>query len=190
MDNQQKKILVAGYGGQGIVAIGNVISRAGMIEGKNVTGMVSYGAEMRGGTANAAVIVSDEEISSPIVTYPNVAIVMNQPSLDRFEPDVSKGGLIVMNESMTHRSLKRGDLEKISVPATDIANEMGNLKVANIVILGAFIKHTGLLKLESIEQALRDLFGAKKPEMVELNIKALHAGAERSRYEAPQAVEA
>jgi len=187
MDNQ-KKITVAGFGGQGIVAIGNVISRACLVEDKNVTTMVSYGAEMRGGTANSSVIVSDEEISSPIVNKPNVAIIMNQPSLDRFEPTLEPGGVIVVNESMTHRDVNRDDLAKIYVRATDIANEMGNLKVANIVILGAFIKHTGLLKMESVEQGLRELFGAKKPELVELNIKALHAGAERSRCQAPQTV--
>jgi len=186
--NNQKKIIVAGFGGQGIVAIGSVISRACVVEGKNVTTMVSYGAEMRGGTANSSVIVSDDEIASPIVTKPDIAIVMNHPSLERFEPTVEPGGLVVVNESMAHREVNRGDLEKIYVPATDIANELGNLKVGNIVILGALIKHAGLLKMESVEQGLRELFGAKKPELVELNIKALHAGAERSRYEAPQAV--
>lgn len=183
MSRKETKIITAGFGGQGIVVVGNVIARACVIEDKNVTGMVSYGAEMRGGTANATVIVSDEEIASPYVVKPDIGIFLNQPSVDRFEKFIEKGGWILANTSMIQRLPVRDDLEKIFVPATEIAHEMGNLRVSNIVALGAFIEHTKLLKMSSIEEGLRELFGAKNPKIVDLNIKALYAGAKRSHYE-------
>ena len=184
MDKQQAKIIMAGFGGQGIVVIGNIIARACVVEDKNVTGMVSYGAEMRGGTANATVVVSDEEIASPYVVHPTHAIILNHPSLGRFEPDVVEGGLILLNTSLMQRDVERNDLQQIKIAATEIAHELDNLRVANIVALGAFIQHTGLLKMQSIKQGLKDLFGEKKPALVELNLKALAAGAERSVFEA------
>ena len=184
MDKQQAKIIMAGFGGQGIVVIGNIIARACVVEDKNVTGMVSYGAEMRGGTANATVVVSDEEIASPYVVHPTHAIILNHPSLGRFEPDVVEGGLILLNTSLMQRDVERNDLQQIMIAATEIAHELDNLRVANIVALGAFIQHTGLLKMQSIKQGLKDLFGEKKPALVELNLKALAAGAERSVFEA------
>ena len=180
MNKQQARITIAGFGGQGVVVAGNIIARAAVIEQKNVVGMVSYGAEMRGGTANASVIVSDDEIASPFVVSPNYAIILNQPSLDRFEPILTEGGLILCNTSLTNRSVKRVDIDSILVNATDIAHEIGNLKVANIVALGAFIGHTRILEMESIEQALKDLFISKKPKLVDLNIRAFQAGFQRS----------
>ena len=184
MDKQQAKIMMAGFGGQGIVVIGNIIARACVIEDKNVTGMVSYGAEMRGGTANATVVVSDQEIASPYVIHPTHAIILNHPSLDRFEPEVVEGGLVLLNTSLMQREVERKDVQQIKIAATEIAHEFGNLRVANIVALGAFIRHTGMLKMQSIEQGLKDLFGEKKPTLVELNLKALAAGAERSVFDA------
>ena len=174
---------MAGFGGQGIVVIGNIIARACVIEDKNVTGMVSYGAEMRGGTANATVVVSDQEIASPYVVHPTHAIILNHPSLDRFEPDIVEGGLVLLNASLMQRDIERKDLRKIKIAATEIAHELGNLRVANIVALGAFIQHTGLVKMQSIEQGIKDLFAAKKPTLVDLNLKALAAGSERSVFE-------
>lgn len=189
MDKQLAKIMMAGFGGQGIVVIGNIIARACVIEDKNVTGMVSYGAEMRGGTANATVVISDEAIASPYVVHPTHAIILNHPSLDRFEPDIVPGGLVLVNTSLMQRAVEREDLAQIQIAATEIAHELGNLRVANIVALGAFVHHTKLLKMESVEQGLSDLFSAKNPKLVELNLKALQAGAERSVYE-PAAVRA
>jgi len=180
MDRQETRIIIAGFGGQGIVVIGNVIARAAVNENKNAVGMVSYGAEMRGGTANASVVISDEEIFNPFVANPDVAIVLNQPSLDRFEPQVKKDGLILMNTSMIKRGPQRTDIKCIKVDATQIAQEIGNLRVANIVSVGAFIKHTNLLSMNSIEQAIKDLFSNKAPKLVEINLKALHTGAEQS----------
>ena len=180
MDGHESRIVIAGFGGQGIVVMGNILARAGVIEGKNVVGMVCYGAEMRGGTANATVIVSDQEIASPFVNFPNMAIILNGPSLERFEPLLTKDGLILTNTSMIKRDPQRSDLTSIKIDASQTAHEIGNLKVANIVSVGAFIKHTNLLKMTSIEQAVSDLFMHKDPKLVELNHKALHAGAERS----------
>ncbi len=180
MDKQQANIIMAGFGGQGIVVIGNIIARACVIENKNVTGMVSYGAEMRGGTANATVIISDEEIACPFVTHPTHAIFLNHPSLERFEPDIVAGGLMLLNTSLTQRPPQRDDLQRIEITATEIAHELGNLRVANIVALGAFVHHTKLVSMESIKQGLQDLFGSKKPELVTLNLNALQTGAERS----------
>ncbi|MBC8378316.1 MAG: 2-oxoacid:acceptor oxidoreductase family protein [Planctomycetes bacterium] len=180
MNKHQANILMAGFGGQGIVVIGNIIARACVIENKNVTGMVSYGAEMRGGTANATVIISDEDIACPFVTHPTHTIFLNHPSLERFEPDIVDGGLMLLNTSLMQRPPERDDLQRIEIAATDIAHELGNLRVANIVALGAFVHHTKLVSMESIMQGLQDLFGSKKPELVSLNLKALQTGAERS----------
>jgi 2-oxoglutarate ferredoxin oxidoreductase subunit gamma len=174
------KLVIAGFGGQGIVLVGNVIARACVIENKNVAGMVAYGAEMRGGTAYATVVVSDQEIGSPCVEHPDTAIILNQPSLDKFEPDIRPAGLILLNTSMTQRPLKRRDLNRIEVPATNIALGLGNIKVANVVALGAFIEHTRLLTMKSIEQGLHDLFSAKNPQLLTLNVKALYQGAAQS----------
>lgn len=181
MKKKEKRILIAGFGGQGIVVVGNIIARAAVIEDRQVVGMVCYGAEMRGGTANATVIVSDEAISNPVVTHPDIAVILNQPSLDRFEPLVNAGGILLVNTSMTNRSPRRTDLNVIEVDASRVAHEIGNLKVANIVTLGALIEHTGLLTIESIKQGISDLFSSKNPKLIEINMQALQAGAKQSR---------
>ena len=178
MESNEIKIINAGFGGQGVVLIGNVLARAAVIEGKNITGMVSYGAEMRGGTANSSVIISDEEIASPFVQTPDIAIVMNQPSLDKFEPTIKPGGTIIVNTSMTLHPVGRSDLTVGLIDATNIARQIGNVRVANIVALGAFIKTTKLLSAESINKAIRDLFSTKKAELVDLNLKAFSMGLE------------
>ncbi len=173
--------MIAGFGGQGIVVIGNLIARACVIEKKNVAGMVAYGAEMRGGTAYATVIVSREEIGNPFVEHPDIAVILNQPSLDKFESDVQPQGLVLLNTSMTQRPLKRTDLTRIEVDATRVAQSLGNLKVANVVALGALVRHSGLFAIESVEKSLTDLFSSKNPKLIALNIEALRAGAEQSR---------
>ena len=175
----QKKITIAGFGGQGVVLAGNIIARACILEGKNVTGMVSYGVEMRGGTANASIVISDKEIASPVVESPDIAIILNQPSLDKFEDTISKDGLVIMNSSLTERDLNRSDLDYVKIKATDLANDMGDVRAANIAALGCFIEKTKLLKMESIERAINDAFKSKKKGLAELNIKALHKGAEQ-----------
>lgn len=177
MDDKSTHIMIAGSGGQGVVVVGNLIARGCVIEGKNVSGWVAYGAEMRGGTANATVIVSDEEIACPFVETPDMAILLNQPSLERFEGDIAAGGLALLNTSMIQRAVEREDLEQVHLAATELAHGLGNLKVANIIALGAFIAHTQVLKMDSIRQAIGDLFASKNPKMVELNLKALEIGA-------------
>jgi 2-oxoglutarate ferredoxin oxidoreductase subunit gamma len=177
--DQEIKIIIAGYGGQGVVAAGNVIARACVIEGKNVTGMVSYGAEMRGGTANSTIVISDIEIASPVVEKPDIAVVMNQPSLDKFEPLLLPGGLAIVNTSLADRPVRRQDVRVAKIDASQIAHELGNVRVANIVALGAFIKKTNLLKPTSVQQAIADLFTTKKAELIELNLRALAEGMAR-----------
>ena len=179
MSNHETKIIIAGFGGQGVVVEGNIIARACLIEDKNVCGMVSYGAEMRGGTANATVVISDEEIASPFVDRPDVVIIMNQPSLDKFEDMIISGGLAVMNTSLVDRDVRRDDLETAKIDASKIAREIGNVRVANIVALGAFIEKTKLLEAASLSKALEDLFSSKKAELVEINKKALYEGAKQ-----------
>lgn len=177
MDDNSTHITIAGSGGQGVVVVGNLIARACVIEGKNVSGWVAYGAEMRGGTANATVIVSEEEIACPFVETPDMAIILNQPSLERFEGDIAEGGMVLLNRSMIQRPVERTDLEQVHLSATELAHGLGNLKVANIVALGAFIDYSQVLKMDSVRQAIRDLFASKNPTMIELNLKALEIGA-------------
>lgn len=180
MHNNEAKIIIAGFGGQGVVLSGNILARAGMAEDKHVTGMVSYGAEMRGGTANSTIVISDSDIASPFVVNPNIAIILNQPSLDKFEEKLLPNGLVVINTSMISREIKRNDLEVVKIAATDIANKLGDVRVTNIVALGALIKQSGLLKTESVLHAIEDLFLSKKPKLVEINKKAFQEGADNS----------
>ena len=176
MVNKHTKIIIAGFGGQGVVLAGNILARAAVMENKHVTGMVSYGAEMRGGTANSTVIISDKKIASPLVVTPDVAIILNQPSLDKFEPSIAENGLAVINTSLVSQPGSRDDIDRVNIEASDIANSLGNKRTANIVILGAFIKKTNLLKPESVIRAIEELFSSKKPALVEVNIKAFSAG--------------
>ncbi len=181
MTDTEIKIKVAGHGGQGVVLAGNVLARACMIEGKYVTGMVSYGVEMRGGTANATLVISDQEISSPVVVYPNLAIILNQPSLDKFEPVITPGGFVILNTSMTQRDVEREDLNLAMIDATEIAKGLGESRVANIVALGACIGATELLHPDSIRQSIEDLFQKKNRQMTEINLQAFNQGLQNVR---------
>lgn len=182
------KIVIAGFGGQGVVLAGNLIARGCMIESRNVTGMVSYGVEMRGGTANSTVIVSDERIASPVVGRPGAAIILNQPSLDKFEPVIEDGGAVVINTSLVKRSVERNDLDVFEIAATNIARELGSERFANIVALGAFIAKTRVLEKESVLQAVKDLFNQKKPELVKVNVQAFERGFGMVEQEAASGV--
>ena len=173
----EQKIMIAGFGGQGIILAGNVIAQAALIENKKVAAMVSYGAEVRGGTANCTVVISDEEIASPVVETPTIAIILNQPSLDKFENDVVKNGLIVLNSSLVQREVKRKDIEVLKLPATELANGLGNKKVANLILIGAFIKKTNLLDINKVLEILPKAFPKSKQDLVEINRQALLKGA-------------
>lgn len=176
--NKMQKIIISGFGGQGVVLASNVLAQTALAENKNITAMVSYGAEMRGGTAHCMITISDGEIASPVFEKPNMVLVLNQPSLDKFEDKVEKDGLMVLNSSLTERDPKRTDIESIKIPATAIATELGNVKIANMVLLGAFIQKTKLLDLNKTIEILPKSFPKNKQDLIEINIKALKKGAE------------
>lgn len=176
--DRETEIIIAGFGGQGVVVAGKIIAQACIYEGKNVTAMVSYGAEMRGGTANCTLVVSDGEITSPIVEKADIALLLNQPSLDKFGGDVVKGGLVIFNRSLIEDDPQFAGVKVVPVRASEEAVKLGSVRVANIVCLGALARETGLLKLESIGKALVEVFGDKGAKVVELNKRALQAGAE------------
>ena len=165
----QKSIIIAGSGGQGILFLGRMLTSASMLERKEVTWFPSYGAEMRGGTANCTVIISDEMIGSPVVMMPDILIVMNRASLDRFLPSLRKKGELFYDSSLITEKLARKDITAVPVPATNIAGDMGNPKSANMVMLGAFIAKTGLLKRSSIFRIFDNVADPRKIEAFRAN---------------------
>lgn len=173
-----EEIIIAGFGGQGIMLIGRLIAYAGMLEGKKVAWMPSYGPEMRGGTANCTVIVSSEEVASPVVPNPGTIIVMNKPSLDKFEITVKKDGLIILNDSLIKQEVKRKDVKVIRVPANEIADQLGSLKIANMVMLGAYVQKSRVVKMETVIQALEKALSGRNQTLLELNKQALKKGGE------------
>jgi len=175
------KTVFAGFGGQGVLMMGYIFAHAVMTEEKNVTFMPSYGAEVRGGTANCTVAVSNEEIASPIASSPEYLVVMNTPSLARFQSSVKAGGTVFINETMVTRAPSRTDVDVIAVPASRIAEELGDARAANIVMLGAFTAATGLVSLRTAAESVNEVFGGKKKELIELNHRALQIGADHVR---------
>jgi 2-oxoglutarate ferredoxin oxidoreductase subunit gamma len=173
-----EKIIIAGFGGQGVILAANVLAQTALEENKNIAAMVSYGAEMRGGTAHSAITISDGEIYSPIIENPTAIIILNQPSLDKFEDKVQKNGLIVLNESLVNRDVRRKDLEVVKVKATELAGELGNTKVANLILIGAFLKKTKLLSLDTVLENLVNYFPKSKQNLIDINKQALRKGAE------------
>lgn len=171
------EIIMAGFGGQGIMLIGQLLTYAGMLENKQVSWIPSYGPEMRGGTANCSVIVADEPIGAPIVSEPTALVAMNLPSLDKFESQLQPGGIVIINSSLIERTARRKDITSYLVPANAIAAELGNPRVANMVVLGALIAATGTVSAESVLNAFAKMF-AKKPELLSINEQAVKRGAE------------
>jgi 2-oxoglutarate ferredoxin oxidoreductase subunit gamma len=170
------KTVFSGFGGQGIVMMGYLLATAGMVEDKNVTCLPSYGAEVRGGTANCTVVISTEEIASPVASEPEYAVLMNNPSLIRFQNQVQSGGTILLNSSMIEARPVRGDLQIYEVPASDLAKQLGQDKVTNMVMLGALIKKSGMVSVETLVRVLRDTFSSRNPGIVKLNKSALMQG--------------
>jgi len=170
------EIIFAGFGGQGILSMGQIISYAAMIEEKEVSWMPSYGPEMRGGTANCTVIVSGSRISSPIVSTYDSAIVLNQPSLDKFEKCVKKGGLLIYEESRIINPPTRDDIEVISIPANEEALKLNMKKVANMILVGAFLEKRPLVKAENILKALKKVLPERHHHLIPVNEKALTIG--------------
>lgn len=171
------KYVFAGSGGQGVLFIGKVMAQAGMNAQKHVTWIPAYGPEMRGGTANCSVIVSDKKIGSPTVGQPDIVVAMNKVSYEKFLPKMQEGGTMYVNSSIVPELPGRGNVRIIRIPVSDIAHEMGKTNVANIVMLGAMQALSAVLPDEIVEQALTEL-GGKKPELAELNLRALNAGRE------------
>ena len=169
------KTIFAGFGGQGVLSMGLILARAAMKEGRNVTYLPSYGAEVRGGTANCTVAISDEEIASPVASSPEFVIAMNQPSMVRFQHELQSGGVFLLNSSLITAEVTRGDIEVVKLPANTIAEEMGNLRSANMVMLGTFIKKSGLVKLDTFSEVLKEAFGGKG-KVLAANKEALLAG--------------
>jgi 2-oxoglutarate ferredoxin oxidoreductase subunit gamma len=162
----QNETLIAGFGGQGVLFAGKVLAHAALELGMEVTWFPSYGPEMRGGTANCTVIFSDEEIGSPQVLYPKSVIVMNQPSFDKYEDMVRTDGYMIVNTSMTNREVKRKDIHAVCLPATEIAETIGDKRLTNIVLLGALIKKSNFFGQAEMENALQKSLGGKKGELV------------------------
>jgi len=169
------KTIIAGFGGQGVLSIGLSLTQAAMLEGRYVTYLPSYGAEVRGGTANCTVAISDEEIASPVASTPEFVIAMNQPSLIRFQNQIQSGGVLFLNSSLTQAEISRGDIEVVQVPADNIAEELGNRKSANVVMLGAFIKKSNLVSLDSVVKGLKDTL-KEKQKLIAINKEALTVG--------------
>ena len=169
-------IRIAGFGGQGVISAGILLAQAGVENKKNASWLPSYGPEMRGGTANCSVVVSDGEVYTPIVSAPDTVIIMNEPSLPKFEPLLKKGGLMIINSSLINSRPTRTDIKSVCVPCNQIAEEIGMDRIATLVALGAYCKLMGAVSVENIVHAMKKVYKRAKPEMLELNKKALEAG--------------
>jgi len=169
------KTIFAGFGGQGVLSMGLGLAQAAMVEGKYVTYLPSYGVEVRGGTANCTVAISDEEIASPVASAPEFVVVMNQPSLIRFQNQVQSGGVLFFNSSLIKAEVSRGDIELVGIPASRIAEGLGSPRSANMVIMGAFIKKSNLVSMATLIEGLKGTL-KNKIKLIAVNRKALMAG--------------
>ena len=170
------EFVLAGFGGQGVLFIGRVLSHAALNRNVNVSFIPSYGPEMRGGTANCKVVVSSKEVGSPLVEHPDVLIALNRPSLEKFEKSMKADGTIIVNSSLIENKVTRTGVKPFYVPCNDIAREAGDDKVLNLVALGAFIATQDFFTIEDIEQGIEDTIGSKRVDMLETNKKCLRAG--------------
>ena len=171
----ENKIIIAGFGGQGVQSLGMFIAYASIHDGKEVTFLPSYGPEMRGGTSNCSVVVSDKPVASPLIAVPDMLIAMNKPSLAKFENKVRKGGTIIVNSSLIDTKVQREDVKAVYINANDLAVEAGNVRTANIVVLGAYTKMSGDFTPEVMKAVIEKKF-AKKPKVIPANIKAFEMG--------------
>ncbi len=173
-----RDVMIAGFGGQGVLLAGKLLAYAGMIEGKRVTWFPPYGAEIRGGTANCTVIISNEEIGSPVVQNPSAMLIFNDASFKKFETRIKEGGYLFLNTSLVHDQSTRTDINRIEVRANDIAGELGDIRIANMVVLGAFLKMTGMVAMGSVLAALKQVLPTRRHSLIPLNENALKRGAE------------
>lgn len=171
-----ERIILAGFGGQGILFMGKILAEVGMKAGKHVSWIPAYGPEMRGGTANCTVIISENPIASPMVTVPDTVIAMNRPSVAKFNLKIKAGGMLMYNSSLIERQEFRDDIRLVEIPASDIADELGNPRVANLVMVGAYAKFSKLISYDDVANALPSLIPARKKEMYEINRAAFEKG--------------
>ncbi len=171
----QFEVTLAGFGGQGIMMVGQLLAYSGIKEGKNVVWIPSYGPEMRGGTAYCTVVISDSRIGSPIINNPQSACVFNRPSLDKFGPKVKTGGLLLVNSSLINTKSDRTDITQLLVPCNQMALEAGNVKAANVAMLGAFVAASGVVSYDSVRKTLIDKLGYKKT-VLDVNLAVLEKG--------------
>ncbi|MDA8123001.1 MAG: 2-oxoacid:acceptor oxidoreductase family protein [Deltaproteobacteria bacterium] len=179
-------VVMAGFGGQGILMIGNLLSLAAMEEGKHVTYFPAYGVEMRGGTANCTVVISDEEIGSPVVGSPKACVIMNGPSLEKYLPDLRRGGILVINSSLVEPSnVDRDDVRLLSIPANDIARQvLGSQQLASMVALGAYVALAGVVSMDTLFECLPKVISRKYEKFIPLNVNALKEGESFARNHA------
>ena len=171
------QILLSGFGGQGILFTGKFLAYKGLLADKNVRWLPSYGPEMRGGTASCSVIISDEEVGSPIISQPDVLIAMNLPSFEKFEPTVKAGGIVIADSSLIETKSARTDIDVYYIPATSLASEMGKQSLANMIILGKLLKVLGDFNEDEIKTVLSKVIPPKKADMLEINMEAMQIGA-------------
>ncbi|MFO7896737.1 MAG: 2-oxoacid:acceptor oxidoreductase family protein [Candidatus Cloacimonadales bacterium] len=172
------EIISSGFGGQGALTVGKFIAKAAMKEGKHVSWLPSYGPEMRGGTANVSAVVSDKLIASPIVSFPDILVALNQPSIDKFGANIKENGLLIYNTDMCPKGSERTDIEIIKAPMNKIAKEIGSEKVLNMIAIGMIIGCKKLIKFETIKEDLTAFLVKKNPELLEKNLEAIKKGME------------
>ena len=174
----KQEIIIAGFGGQGVLSMGKILAYSGLMEGKEVSWMPSYGPEQRGGTANVTVILSDDRISSPVLNEYDIAIILNQPSMDKFESKVKKGGILIYDGYGIHTPVNRKDINVYRVDAMDTAAEMQNEKAFNMLILGGLLKIVPMVKLENVILGLKKSFPARHHDLIPMNEAAIKKGME------------
>ena len=179
----QKEIIIAGFGGQGVLFGGQVVAYAAMDAGKEVTWIPSYGPEMRGGTANCTVVIADDEIGSPLVKNPPLAVALNLPSFDKYEMELAPGGTLIVNQSTVDRGPKREDINVILVPCNEIAEEIGNKKLMNMVAIGALLTVLPEITLKDVEKALEGHLPERHKKLLPMNFEALRRGFEAAQKE-------
>jgi 2-oxoglutarate ferredoxin oxidoreductase subunit gamma len=177
----QKEIIIAGFGGQGVLFGGQVVTYAAMDAGKEVTWIPSYGPEMRGGTANCTVVIADDEIGSPLVKNPPLAVALNLPSFDKYEAELAPGGTLIVNQSMVDRAAKREDINVIMVPCNEIAEEIGNKKLMNMVAIGALLTVLPEITIKDVEKALEGHLPERHKRLLPMNYEALRRGFEAAQ---------
>jgi 2-oxoglutarate ferredoxin oxidoreductase subunit gamma len=173
-----EEVIISGFGGQGALFAGQLLTYTGMDEGWHVTWIPSYGPEMRGGTAHCIVILSDDDIGSPIIRQPTVCIVMNPASMDKYEPLVKPGGLLVANSTLVRTQSQRADITAVYIPANDLAAELGNVKMANVILLGAMLGTREILSIEGIKRTLDQHIPERRKHIIEPNKRALERGVQ------------